>query len=120
MGCLGLERGRHSEGLICLSVAHYIHANLFPPAGEVPPPPTNPPTHQPNPLGVLTISMCAHSGCFACVCVCVFFLLCKFSGANATVHPGSFSHVVFAPLHLRETAGIIQVDESCSMRTGPQ
>lgn len=44
---------------------------------KCPPPP---PTHQPNPLGVLTISMCAHSGCFACVCVCVFSFVQIFRG----------------------------------------
>lgn len=108
-GCLGFDRGRHVEGLICLSLAHYIQPKRISSCGR-----TAPPLYMRARMqDVWHVCFCS-----SCVYLCI-------SGAKITTHMDSICGVcVFVcsfvslaccvcdtPLHLKETAvfGITQV-----------
>lgn len=78
-GCLGFDRGRHVEGLICLSLAHYIQPKRISSCGRTAPPP------HPTPGRVFTcaaVHACSHAGCSARVFLLFVCVFVHFRGKN--------------------------------------
>lgn len=90
----GFRYGRHVEGLICLSLAHYIQPKLISSCGRTAPPP--------HPLGFSLLAyVCLHVLLYMCarmqdvwhVCFCSACVYLCISGAKITTHMDSICGV---------------------------